>query len=151
MSTHCRDLSSRHTSWTEWFDSRISAEVINKRNQEALFVLFDAEKEDDKVIANLLSHQETAFIQKVAVGSNRIAIFHHLLSIGGNLYDSGSKEYGFFQGVGESTTTAMTPDIDTLKKVSSDTAIQVPTMTALFEATSAADIDALTPGTRTSF
>ena len=151
MSTHCRDLSSNHSDWMSWFNSRISSEVVNKRNQEALFVLFEAEKSDDKIIENLLSHQETVFLQKVAVGSNRVAIFHHLLSIGGNLYDSGAKEFGFFQGVGESNTTAMTPDIDVLKEVPSDTAIQIPTMANLFEVSSIDEINALTVGTRSSF
>ena len=93
-----------------------------------------------------------AFLQKVAVGSNFIAIFCCLLSIGENLYDSKAKEFGFFQGVGETTTTAMTPDIEVLKNISSDTAVQVPTiLTNLFEVSSIEDINVLTTGTSSSF
>ena len=41
------------------------------------------------------NYQETVLLHKVMVGDNKIAIFHHLVSTGGNLYDQSSKEYGF--------------------------------------------------------
>ena len=151
MSTHCRDLTSKHSNWISWFNSRISADVINKSNQELFFSTFDLSKGDDACLDNLLSYQETAFLHKVDLGERRVAIFHHLVSAGGNLYDSGEKDYGFLQGVGKSTTTVMTPDIEKLKSVQSETGVAVPTMTNLFDCSTLDAIDALTVGSRAAY
>ena len=50
MSTKCTDLSSKHKCWLSWFDSRISADVINKSNQEALFTTFNSSVGEDQCI-----------------------------------------------------------------------------------------------------
>ena len=69
--------------------------MINKRNQKALFKTFNASKDANRCIKMVSNYQETVLLHKVMVGDNKIAIFHHLVSTGGNLYDQSSKEYGF--------------------------------------------------------
>ena len=145
------DLSSKHNCWLSWFDSRISADVINKSNQKTLFTTFNASVGEDQCIEALKSYHETAFLHKAVVGENRVAIFHHFIEVGGSLYDASEKEYGFFQGIGNLTTTAMTPDVKTLKRIVSDDPIQVPTITSLFKVTNNDQLAALAASTRISF
>ena len=127
MHTPCNDLSSQHTSCVNWFNSRISStEIINKSNQETLFTLFNASTTDDQVIVDMISHQETAFLHRsMVVWSRQLSTFHHLVSTEGNLYNALTKEYGFFHGVGKSTTMSLPLDVGIWKRVPSDTAVQV--------------------------
>ena len=62
--------------------------------------------------------------------------FHHLTTVGGTIYDAKSKSYGFIQGVGRTTATALTPDIDVLSDIESSNPVQVPTTTHLFAVSS---------------
>ena len=48
MSTHCCDWTSKCSNWLDWFNLCISAEVINKSNQEALFMTFNATKLEEQ-------------------------------------------------------------------------------------------------------
>ena len=66
------------------------------------------------------------------------------------IWDQG-KRYDFFQGIENVTPTAMTTDIEVLKKVVLDDAIDVPTMANFFEVSDIEGIDALTPGIRASY
>ena len=146
-SIECNDQSP----WLDWFNSRESADLINKKSQEALFSTFNADVDNDECIEKIINHQETVYLHKVTVGSGRVSMFHHLVVVGGNLYDSSAQEYGFLQGIGKSTTFAMTFDVKVLKNIVSDTAIDVPTTTNLYNASSLDQIDALTTSDRVTY
>ena len=77
--------------------------------------------------------------------------FHHLLSVGGTVYDSSSKVYGYIQGIGSSTAIGVTPDVDILCYVESNTAVNVPTITNILGVSNQTQIDGLTVSNRTSF
>ena len=84
---------SEHTCWLSWLDSCISAEVVIKRNQEVLFSTFDASVGKEQCVKAPKSYQESAFLHRTVVGDKRVAIFHHLVKVGGTLYDSAEKEF----------------------------------------------------------
>ena len=86
--------------WLSWFNSRDSFSVINKANQEKLFATFNFSISKSDCIESISAHEETAFLQKSNFGSKKINLFHHLLSVGGTVYDSSSKVYGCIQGAG---------------------------------------------------
>ena len=100
--------------WLTWFNSRESAEVINKKNQEKLFSTFNCEISKSDCIDSLLNHHGSIFLYKVNFGEKKVDLFHHLVSVGGTIYDNESKQFGFVQGVGDVGATNMTPDLDVL-------------------------------------
>ena len=131
------------TSWTTWFSSRDSASTINKTRQEALLIQFDHSHTEDSTLAAVIKHDEIAFLHRIAIGSKKLAVFHHLIEIGGTLYDSGTKEYGFIQGLGEEIAQPLTPDISALMKSPSAPAVSVPTMNAVMGVKTKEDVDTL--------
>ena len=95
------DSSSTPNNWVSWFNNRESAEKINKSNQEKLFSTFDASILKSDCIEAISTHIETVYLMKENFGTKRVNLFHHLIVVGGTLYDSSTKEYGFIQGLGE--------------------------------------------------
>ena len=85
--------------WISWFQGRESGSAINKAHQEQLFKTFDASVSETDCLLEILKHEETVYIHKVNFGSGNVALFHHLVEVGGTLYDSGSKDYDFIQGL----------------------------------------------------
>ena len=71
-------------------------------------------------------------------------MFHHLTAVGGTIYDTTSKEYGFIQNLGEGSSMLMTPDATTLCKVEVPTAAPVPTANHVFGVSNVEDVDNLT-------
>ena len=129
--------------WLEWFGSRESGDVINKQSQEKLFETFNHAISQDKTLDSIILHDETVFIHKSCVGLKKLALFHHLVKVGGSIYDSNGVKFGVFYGLGENTTFPMIPDVDTLTKESSGNSIPVPTQGNLFGVANVDDIDAL--------
>ena len=119
-----------YASWQEWFDSRNSAETINKNHQAELFEAFNADESADKITEEIIQHEETAFLFKVNFGEANVNIFHHLKKIGGTTYHP-TVAYGFIQGVGKSTAWTMTPDISILSETPTGAAVSTPTPTNL--------------------
>ena len=130
-------------SWQEWFDSRDSATHINKNHQEELFKTFDDEEEEEKIMDEIIQHEETAFLFKVNFGEKNVNIFHHMKKIGGTIYQP-TVLYGFLQGVGKSTTWPMTPDIETLCKDPEGEPVATPTPTNLIGLTTLENVEDLT-------
>ena len=138
------------TDWLSWFDSRESAELINKSNQAELFTQFDTSVSKSDCIASIVNHPETIYIHKECFGSKTVSLFHHLLSCGGTLYDSSSKSYGFIKGVGKPTASFVTPDMDVLLNVKSPTAVRVSTTNHILGAKTIDDVNSLTASARSS-
>jgi hypothetical protein len=133
------------SSWTEWFKTRKSGQDIDKSNQEALFETFNSTVSKSTCIDAVVNHDETAFLHAASFGQGNVAIFHHLIVVGRNIYDRNStKEYGFIQGLGSESAVAMTPDIETLFKNPEDIASPVPSPTSILNVSSIADVEALT-------
>jgi hypothetical protein len=132
-----------YKSWQEWFDSRDSANHINKSHQEELFKTFNATETEEKVKSEVIQHEETAFLFKVNFGESTVNIFHHMKKMGGTIYQPAAV-YGFLQGVGESTTWPMTPDIDTLCTNIDGDPVAMPTTTNLVGLTTLESVENLT-------
>lgn len=77
-------------------------------------------------------------------------LFHHLKSIGGNLYVE-KQEFGMIQGVEENATCIMTPDLNVLLQIPHATAQGIPTTMQLLSVTSVQEVSNLTIGQTTSF
>ena len=129
-------------SWKEWFEAQDSADAINKSHQAELFTAFGPDIEKQKCLEEIIQHEETTFLFKVNFGDNNVNIFHHLMKIGGTIYQP-TALYGFLQGVGQDTTWVVTPDIDILCKKPEGDAIPTPTPTILNGISSLAHIEAL--------
>ena len=149
VATSSTPASGKIDNWIKWFDSRPSSEFINKQSMEELFKAFNASVLDDDIKQKLQDHQETLFIFKESFGE-RMNVFHHVKILGGTVYDS-NVQIGFIQGASKDMATTMTPDIDILCSMTATTAIAVPTVTDILKATNAAEIDALTNGTTTTY
>jgi hypothetical protein len=80
--------------WISWFNSKESASAINKKNQEKLFSTFNYELSKSDCIEMLSQHNETVFLNKANFGSKNVSIFHHLVSVGGRIYDPEVKKFG---------------------------------------------------------
>ena len=130
------------TSWLEWFNSRDSADTINKSHQAELFAAFGTDDEPDKCIEDIIQHEETVFLLKANVGTSNVNSFHHLKKVGGTLYQP-TISYGFLQGVKKDTTWTMTPDIDILSKKPTLAAVATPTPTNLNGVISIENVEAL--------
>ena len=113
--------------WTEWFKSRPSSSMIDKENQERLFSNVDASVSKSNCLDAILTHEETVFLHKVNFGEKKVVLFHHLVVVGDTAYDSATKEFGMIQGIGKGTATKMTPDLDILLNIKSDSAITTAT------------------------
>ena len=137
--------------WLQWFRNRPSAAIIDKSQQEKLFKTFDGGVTDEAIMDTVVAHEETAFIHKVNFGSTRIAIFHHLVTSGGTLYDSGEKEYGFLQGIGKGSTFPMTPEVEVLKKVEKNTETPVPAIANVLAAKTVEEVDNLVDSATVKF
>ena len=105
------------SSWMDWFNSRESAPKIDSGAKQALFKMFDATHSKLQIKTELLNHTETVFLFKQNFGKNKINIFHHLSSIGGNFYNL-QEHFGAIQGIEEGTTSVVTPDMDQLLEIS---------------------------------
>ena len=139
-------------SWLHWFQSRKSAEVINKSHLEKLFETFNYALTEPECILALSEHPESTFLHKANFGSGKVVIFHHLISAGGSFYDSEtSKDYGFVHGVEKSTSTSMTPDISILCKPPPGPAISTPTATQLLALSTEETIDDLTASSSVTY
>ena len=132
------------TNWLQWFQQRKSATIINQSNQEQLFKTFDASVPSESMLATVMKHDEVTFLHKVNFGSKKVVIFHHLKETGGTLYDTSEKELGFIQGVHDNTSSFMTPEVDTLSKVPSATAVAVPTINHVLGAKTVEEVNNLT-------
>ena len=137
--------------WLSWFKSRDSATVINQCQQEGLFKTFDASTDNGNIVTQIEQHEETVFLYKVNFGNTRVTMFHHLTVSGGTLYDSGTKEYGFIQGVGEEDTAEMTPDMQALSKVEANTDTAVPAIANLLNAKTKEEVEAITVSTTVKY
>ena len=135
----------KYKSWKTWFNSRESATIINQANQERLFQIFNSTVSNEKCKNEVEGHEETVFLYKQSFGEHRINIFHHMKVIGGNLY-SPREEFGFVQGIDESTTCIMTPDYDTLIAVSNQNPEGIPRIDNLLAVESEDDVKALVVG-----
>lgn len=130
--------------WIQWFSTRPSATTINQSHQEKLFQTFDASVANDESLKRVVKHVETCFLHKVNFGAGRISIFHHLVEVGGTIYDSSNPELGFLQGIGHKNAIMMTPDRAALETVTKNTATPVPTIANVLGVKSKADITELT-------
>ena len=140
----------KFTSWKDWFNSRSSATIINKSNQERLFEIFNSNISIEKCRQELEEHSETVFLFRHNFGSNRIDLFHNMTSLGGNLYTT-TKDFGFIQGVGEDSSHFMTPDYDTLTLVPQEAAEPIPTASHLLNVSTIDEVTALVVGQTTSY
>ena len=140
--------SNSSNSWLSWFNSRESASAINKKNLEKLFSTFNYEISKSDCIEMLINHNETVFLNKTNFGSKNVSIFHHLVSVGGTIYDTEGKKFGLIQGVGKLTATKMTPDMDSLCNVESEDEVNVPTMSNILAVRSKDQVDSLVVSTR---
>jgi hypothetical protein len=129
--------------WCDWFKSRESAKLIDQSNQERLFSTFNSTVSTNDCIEAVLSHNETVFLSKASFGVGKVSVFHHLTAVGGTIYNTNSKTYGFIQGLGKSTAISMTPDIDVLFRIPGN-AVPTPTTTQVLAVSTEAEIDALT-------
>ena len=77
------------TSWTTWFSSSDSASTINKTRQEALLIQFDHSHTEDSTLAAVIKHDEIAFLHRIAIGSKKLAVFHHLMKSEGQYMTQG--------------------------------------------------------------
>ena len=142
--------STQFKSWKAWFQARERAISINKSNQERLFRIFDSEISNEKCRSELELHDETAFLFRQNFGPNRLGIFHHMKTLGGNIYVE-KEEHGFIQGVGEESTCIVTPDFEILTRVPSEDAVPIPTATHLLAVSSIEGVDSLVNGATTTF
>ena len=131
-------------SWSDWFQSRESGLLIDQSNQERLFSTFNANVSKIDCIDAVSNHNETAFLSKASFGEGTVTVFHHLTSVGGTIYDTNAKSYGFIQGLGKSTANIMTPDMDTLFKLPEGAAVATPTPTQVLAVSSVTEVEALT-------
>ena len=135
-----------HSNWLSWFKGRKSASIIDKANQGKLQATFDSTVDAPTLLDAVLKHDEITFLQKVQLGTKKVALFHHLVEVGGTIYDTEStKGYGFIQGIGEALDGIMTPDVDGITTVESNTTQPVPTINTLLAVDSIDEVDALNP------
>ena len=137
-------------SWKDWFNTRDSALIINKKAQEKLFKIFDSSITVDKCKNEIEGHDETVFLFRQQFGTDRVGIFHHMKAIGGNIYVE-KEEFGFIQGIEELATCIMTPDYEILTQVPEAIGVSVPTPTHLLSVSNIADVEALNIGQTTSY
>mmetsp|Transcript_12947 Transcript_12947/g.15812 ORF Transcript_12947/g.15812 Transcript_12947/m.15812 type:complete len:175 (+) Transcript_12947:268-792(+) len=135
--------------WNKWSDALPSSNKINQKLQEQLFQAFKGDITADDCKKKLSDYQETMFLYKETFGK-RLNIFHHVQHIGGTVYDS-TIHTGFIQGTTKEEANPMTPDIATLYEVSTGTAVGVPTITSILNATTTAEVETLANGATTTY
>ena len=113
--------------WIKWFESRKSAEFVNKEAQAELFAAFNASIEEEDCKKKLFDHQEVLFLFRETFG-NKMNVFHHIIEIGGTIYDN-TVDVGLIKGVEKDSATLMTPDTDILFEKPTGMAVVVPTVT----------------------
>ena len=131
------------TTWMEWFLLRDSALQVNKHAKKTLFDTFYAEKNTAQIQLNLLKNDETVFLFKQNFGINKINCFHHLSTIGGNIYNP-QEYFGAIQGVDKYITSVVTPDMNQLLEISS-VAAPVPSIEDFMKMNSLEDYRSLKP------
>ena len=141
---------SKVPTWGEWFQSRESAEIINKVAQEQLFAAFNASVTAEECKRALLDHQESAFLMVENFGTKRVAIFHHFAQQGGTVYNADT-HYGMIQGLDSPMTLNVTPDESVLFAQPTGAATAIPKIADLLGVASKADITSLTVGSTTTF
>ena len=137
-------------SWQQWFDSRPSADTVNKSAQEKLLQVFNASISKEECENELKAHHETVFLFHESFGKSRVAMFHHFHVAGGTAYDN-EKNYGVIQGIEDEMTMNVTPDVETLCKTPAGAAVPVPTITALLGIKKSEDFDTITAGARSTY
>lgn len=135
--------------WTKWFDSRDSSTFVNKQAQEELFQAFSASVDLVDCKKKLIDHQEVLFLFKETF-ENRMNVFHHVVELGGTVYDN-TVEMGFIQGIDIDSSTSMTPNVNILIETTEEAAVPVPTMTNILAVKTIDEIDNLTNGTTTTY
>ena len=131
--------------WIKWFESRESVDLVNNEAQEELFAAFNLSIEEDECKKKLIDHQEVLFLFKEIFG-NKINVFHHIIEIGGTVYDN-KVDFCLIEGVDKESATFMTPDIDVLFEKPSGRAVVVPNAADIFAVTNIEEIQALANGT----
>ena len=144
------NVTNKVKSWKEWFNTRESAIIINKKAQEKLFKIFDSSITDDKCKSEIENHAETTFLFRQQFGTNRVGLFHNMKVVGGNIYVE-KEEFGFIQGIEEAATCIMTPDFEILTQIPQADAQGVPTTTQLLTVTNVAEVEALNVGQTTTY
>lgn len=104
----------------------------------------------DKCKNEIIGHVETVFLFRQNFGEHRVNLFHHLTSIGGNIYQP-KADFGFIQGIEESASCFMTPDIEMLVALPLKNPEPVSVLNCLLAVTSIDEVDALTNGQQTTF
>ena len=138
------------TDWNKWFESRPSSTPIDQKLQEQLFLAFKGDLPAADCKKQLLDYQDTTFLFKETFGQ-KLNIFHHTKSTGGTAYDS-TVNTGFIQeGTAKEEAHAMTPDIDTLCEVSTETAVGVPTIASILGANTVEAVNVLVNGATTTY
>ena len=66
------NVTNKVKSWKEWFNSRESAIIINKKAQEKLFKIFYSSITDDKCKSEIENHTETTFLFRQQFGTNSV-------------------------------------------------------------------------------
>ena len=125
-------------SWLEWFLTRESTLKINIEGKQVLFKMFEASKNEIHMKAQLMRYHGTVFLFKQNFGINKLNLFHHLSSVGGNFYNL-QEHFGAIQGLDEDVTSVVTPEISELIDVSTN-AIQVPLIEEYMKITSMEDL-----------
>ena len=136
--------------WKDWFNAQESATTINKIAQERLFKIFDSSISVDRCKNEIEGHTETAFLFRQNFGQNRIGIFHHMKSVGGNIYVE-KEDFGFILGIEELATCIMTPDHEILLGLPQDHPEPTPTTSHLLSVSSVEEVDALAIGQTTTY
>jgi hypothetical protein len=151
MTSNTSKKHTTQTSWKDWFLSRDSTAIINKSNQEKLFLTFNLTISNSKCIKSLTQHKETVFLHKVNFGQEKVNTFHHLTSVGGTIYNTTEKEYGFIQGIRDTTATSMTTNIKVLCKMPTQAPIAIPSVTQILIVTTEEQVDTLTASTTVTY
>ena len=125
-------------SWLEWFLTRESALKINIEGKRELFQTFESSRNEFHMKAQLMRYHETVFLFKQNFGINKLNLFHHLSSVGGNFYNL-QEHFGAIQGLDEDVTSVVTPEISELLDVSTNT-VQVPSIEEYMKITSTEEL-----------
>ena len=77
------------------------------------------------------------------MGSRKLVLFHHLVKIGGSIYDENEVIFGFVHGLGKHSAFPMIPDLDTLGKEYTERAIPVPALNQIYGVSNVEDVEGL--------
>ena len=129
----------RPASWEAWLTSRQSANYVNSRAKAALFETFDASITKEDCVKKLLQYNETAFLYKQNISQCKVSILHHFQKVGGTIYDP-NENFGAIEGLSETTSSFLSPDMDTLTDLPTNGDESVPTPDDFFKVTSVTEV-----------